>query len=62
VAPDDGAARAAAVDARLRDPGLAAREASAVAEFVRQELTWDRAALAMESVYRESLSSRKGAA
>jgi glycosyltransferase involved in cell wall biosynthesis len=62
VAPDDDGALAAAVGERLRDPGLAAREASAVAEFVRQELTWDRAALAMEAVYRESLASRRGAA
>jgi len=62
VEPDDGGALAAAVGERLLDPDLAAHEASAVAEFVRRELTWDRAALAMEEVYRDSLASRKGAA
>jgi glycosyltransferase involved in cell wall biosynthesis len=51
VAPDDPAALADAAQARLSDPSTGEREVAAVAEFVRRELTWDRAAQAMESVY-----------
>ena len=58
----EGESHLLGVGERLLDPGLAAREARAVAEFARQELTWERAALAMEAVYREALPSRKGAA
>jgi glycosyltransferase involved in cell wall biosynthesis len=51
VAPDDPAALADAAQARLSDPTTGEREVAAVAEFARRELTWDRAAQAMESVY-----------
>jgi glycosyltransferase involved in cell wall biosynthesis len=53
VAPDDPAALLHAVRARLHDPALAASEADAVASFTRAHLTWDRAALAVEALYRE---------
>jgi glycosyltransferase involved in cell wall biosynthesis len=56
VPPDDPAALASAVAARLRDPALGAREAAEVARFARRELTWDRAAAEMEGVYRELLA------
>ena len=58
VPPDDPAALAAAVRARLADPGTAGREAEAVAAFARRQLTWDQAALAMESVYHSVRESR----
>lgn len=51
VAPDDPAALADAAQARLSDRAIGEREAAAVAEFARRELTWDRAAQAMETVY-----------
>lgn len=51
VAPDDAPALAAAVQSRLSDRAAGEREAAAVAEFARRELTWDRAARAMEAVY-----------
>ena len=51
VAPDDPAALADAAQARLSDRSIGEREAAAVAEFARRELTWDKAAQAMESVY-----------
>lgn len=51
VKPDDPAALADAAQARLSDRAVGEREAAAVAEFVRRELTWDKAAQAMESVY-----------
>jgi glycosyltransferase involved in cell wall biosynthesis len=51
VAPDDPAALADAVQARLSERGVGEREAAAVAEFARRELTWERAAQAMEAVY-----------
>ena len=51
VAPDDPAALADAAQARLSDRATGEREAAAVAEFARRELTWDRAAQAIESVY-----------
>jgi glycosyltransferase involved in cell wall biosynthesis len=53
VPPDDAAALAAAVQERLRDPELALREASRVAAFARERLTWDAAAAACERVYEE---------
>jgi len=53
VPPDDAAALAAAVQARLRDPQLASREASRVAVFARDRLTWDAAAAAYERAYEE---------
>jgi glycosyltransferase involved in cell wall biosynthesis len=55
VAPDDVAALADAVRARLRDPDLAGQEALQVAEFTRTHLTWAAAAKAFESAYRELL-------
>jgi glycosyltransferase involved in cell wall biosynthesis len=58
VPPDDPAALAAAIRERLADPEMAGREAEAVVQFARRELTWDQAALAMESVYRGMLESR----
>ena len=54
IAPDDSAALLDAVRRRLADPALAASEAQRVAAFARRELTWDRAAAAIEGVYREA--------
>ena len=51
VPPDDPAALADAAQARLSERATGEREAAAVAEFARRELTWDRAAQAMETVY-----------
>jgi len=51
VAPDDPVAMAGAVQSRLSDRAAGEREAAAVAEFARRELTWDRAAGAVEAVY-----------
>ena len=51
VAPDDPVALAVAAQARLADRAAAEREAAAVADFARRELTWDRVAQAMEAVY-----------
>jgi glycosyltransferase involved in cell wall biosynthesis len=51
VAPDDPVALAEAAQARLSDRAAGEREAAAVADFARRELTWDRAAQAMETVY-----------
>jgi glycosyltransferase involved in cell wall biosynthesis len=51
--PDDVAALADAVSARLRDRRLAGEEARRVAEFTRIHLTWAAAARAFESAYRE---------
>jgi glycosyltransferase involved in cell wall biosynthesis len=53
VPPDDAAALAAAVEARLRDPRLASQEATRVAAFARDRLTWAAAASAYERVYEE---------
>lgn len=53
VPPDDAAALAAAVGARLGDPGLASEEARRVAAFARSRLTWTAAAEAFERVYEE---------
>jgi glycosyltransferase involved in cell wall biosynthesis len=58
VPPDDTDALIAAVRARLQDPERARAEARAVAEFVRSHLTWDAAALALESVYAEVQGGR----
>jgi glycosyltransferase involved in cell wall biosynthesis len=55
VPPDDADALIAAVRARLQDPERARAEARAVADFARRHLTWDAAALALESVYGEVL-------
>jgi glycosyltransferase involved in cell wall biosynthesis len=58
VPPDDAAAMGREVAIRLADPGLRASEARAVAGFTRRELTWDRAAQAVEDVYREVVAAR----
>jgi glycosyltransferase involved in cell wall biosynthesis len=51
VPPDEPWALAAAAQSRLSDRAAGEREAAAVADFARRELTWDRAAQAMEAVY-----------
>jgi glycosyltransferase involved in cell wall biosynthesis len=53
VPPDDSAALAKAVGARLRDRELANQEARRVAAFARSRLTWATAAEAFERVYEE---------
>jgi glycosyltransferase involved in cell wall biosynthesis len=63
VPPDDAAALRRAVGERLDAPGVGAREAAAVADFTRRELTWERAAQAVEALYREVAGGpREGAA
>ena len=51
VPPDDPAALAAAVRARLDHPSLAAAECERVREFARRELTWGAAAARVATVY-----------
>jgi len=58
VPPDDDLALAAAVRARLAEPKLARQEASAVAAFVKSQLSWERAAEATEALYRELQTGR----
>jgi glycosyltransferase involved in cell wall biosynthesis len=58
VPPDDLPALTGAVRARLDDPAVARAEARAVAAFARAELTWDKAALAMEAVYQDVRTGR----
>ena len=53
IPPDDAAALAEAVGARLRDHELARHEARRVAAFARSRLTWAAAAAAYERVYEE---------
>jgi glycosyltransferase involved in cell wall biosynthesis len=53
VPPDDVAALADAVRARLRDRRLAEEEVLQVAEFTKIHLTWTAAAKAFEAAYRE---------
>jgi glycosyltransferase involved in cell wall biosynthesis len=60
VPPDDAEALECAVAARLADVELRQREARAVAAFARAELTWDRAARAIEDVYRDVLAPGAG--
>jgi glycosyltransferase involved in cell wall biosynthesis len=57
VPPDDPAALADAAQARLSDRATGEREAAAVADFARRELTWERAAQALEAVYRGVLQA-----
>jgi glycosyltransferase involved in cell wall biosynthesis len=61
VPPDDIAAMAAAVRQRLERPAQPDAEAQAVAAFTRRELTWDRAAEAMEALYRDVLAGASAA-
>jgi glycosyltransferase involved in cell wall biosynthesis len=58
VAPDEPDALLEAVRVRLQGSRQAAAEAQAVARFSRAHLTWDQAALAVESLYRDVLGGR----
>lgn len=58
VPPDDVGRLAAAVRERLAEPHRAQAEALATAAYARAQLTWDRAAAAMESVYARALAVR----
>jgi glycosyltransferase involved in cell wall biosynthesis len=58
VLPDDPSALVGAVRQRLLDPETRAKEAGAVAAFARERLTWEKAAMAMESVYHAVLERR----
>jgi glycosyltransferase involved in cell wall biosynthesis len=58
VPPDEPLALEAAVRARLRDAERGRAEAQAVAAFARAQLTWDRAAEAVEAVYRGVAAAR----
>ncbi len=58
VPPDDAVALAEAVGRRARDRELGREEARRVAEFTRSRLTWDAAAAAFESAYRELVERR----
>lgn len=60
VPPDDAEALLAAVRHRLAVPETAAREAQAVADFARRELTWAQVAGRVDSVYREVSRTRAG--
>jgi glycosyltransferase involved in cell wall biosynthesis len=60
VPPDDPEALLAAVRHRLAVPETAAREAQAVADFARRELTWSQVAGQVVAVYREILRTRAG--
>jgi glycosyltransferase involved in cell wall biosynthesis len=55
VPPDAPEALAAAVRERLADPERAAVESDGVAAWARRELSWERAAVAMEEVYAGAL-------
>jgi glycosyltransferase involved in cell wall biosynthesis len=57
VAPDDVEAFRQAIRVRLSDRGLARAEAEAVAAFTRRSLTWDQAAQATESLYRDVIAA-----
>jgi glycosyltransferase involved in cell wall biosynthesis len=59
VAGGDVRALVEAVRERLRDRALGRGEADAVAAFCRRELTWDRAAASVETLYREVLARRR---
>ncbi len=58
VAPDDVPALVDAVRGRLGARDVGAAEARAVADFARRELTWDKAAAAAESLYRDVTGGR----
>jgi glycosyltransferase involved in cell wall biosynthesis len=58
VPSEDVPTLAAAVRARLENLRIGREEAAAVAAFARERLTWDKAAVAMETVYTESLGTR----
>jgi glycosyltransferase involved in cell wall biosynthesis len=58
VPPDDEAALARAVRARLDDRRLGQQEVRSVAAFAREHLTWDKAALAIEGLYRDAAGTR----
>ncbi len=54
IAPDHLPSLVDAVRARLEEPGLGRDEARRVAAFASRELSWARAAAAMEAVYEEA--------
>jgi glycosyltransferase involved in cell wall biosynthesis len=56
VAPDSPRALLEAVRSRLEDAELGRQEAGRVAAFASRELSWERAAQAMESLYAELVS------
>jgi glycosyltransferase involved in cell wall biosynthesis len=58
VPPDDLAALIQAAQVRLAQPTLGKGEAAAVAAFTKDQLTWEGAALAMESLYNETRGAR----
>ena len=58
VPPDDVARLASAVRERLDRPDRAEAEARAVAAFAGEQLTWERAAEAMEAVFAEVAAAR----
>jgi glycosyltransferase involved in cell wall biosynthesis len=60
VPPDDVPALVEAVRLRLADRSLREREARVVTQFVREHLTWERAAAATERLYRELLQAGGG--
>jgi glycosyltransferase involved in cell wall biosynthesis len=62
VPPDDPAALAAAVRARLASPALAAGECGRVREFARRELTWEAAAARVAEVYARVAGAREARA
>jgi glycosyltransferase involved in cell wall biosynthesis len=60
VAPGEPRALRDAVLARLDQPELARREAAAVADFARRELSWPKIAHQIEALYRSVLAARRG--
>jgi glycosyltransferase involved in cell wall biosynthesis len=58
VLPDDAPALLGAVRQRLDAPELREKEAGAVSALARERLTWEKAAMAMESVYHAVLDRR----
>ena len=61
VPAGDLPALVAAVRERLTDRSRGRAEAEAVAAFCRRELTWDRAAASVETLYREVLTAHRRA-
>jgi glycosyltransferase involved in cell wall biosynthesis len=57
----DFAALVAAVRRRIEDRSVGEAEAARVAAFCRRELTWDRAAASVETIYRDLLAERSPA-
>jgi glycosyltransferase involved in cell wall biosynthesis len=59
VPPDDVRALTEAVWVRLAQPARAQSEVEAVAAFTRENLTWDKAAVATESLYQDIGGERR---